>query len=172
MGCLVVLRLLHVLQPQRDTCVCNNEATDPETGQPYGVQDPGYESAYFEVGLVDYVNAYPNATIKAYGTISGERDMMREIYDHGPIACSADAEPMVEYTGGVLTKGAFDDVAHECAGEPGSSIDSEASLVPTGRPLEPTELPSALGSLSASDGKSSNGRSATRSCIDEIFLFA
>merc|ERR1719493_530533 len=34
---------------------------------------------------------YPNATIEEYGSISGESQMMAEIYQRGPISCGIDA---------------------------------------------------------------------------------
>ena len=58
------------------------------------------------------LNRYPNATISAYGTVSGERDIMEEIYHNGPVACSADADPMVDYEGGVLTEQTRDPIVN------------------------------------------------------------
>jgi len=47
---------------------------------------------------------YPNATISEYGTISGADSMMKEIFNRGPIACDVDANPMDEYTTGIITE--------------------------------------------------------------------
>eukprot|EP00928_Gymnodinium_smaydae_P003981 TRINITY_DN1139_c1_g1_i1.p1 TRINITY_DN1139_c1_g1~~TRINITY_DN1139_c1_g1_i1.p1 ORF type:complete len:366 (-),score=51.80 TRINITY_DN1139_c1_g1_i1:362-1459(-) len=48
---------------------------------------------------------YPNATISAYGSVSGKDDMMAEIRARGPIACGIDAEPLLNYNkeSGVIT---------------------------------------------------------------------
>merc|ERR1719188_309102 len=45
---------------------------------------------------------YPNATINHYGTISGPKNMMAELYQHGPIACGIDAEYILKYVGGII----------------------------------------------------------------------
>jgi len=46
------------------------------------------------------VDKYPNVTVEEFGSIVGADDMMKEIYARGPIACSVDAEPLHNYTGG------------------------------------------------------------------------
>merc|ERR1712217_40475 len=46
---------------------------------------------------------YPNATVAEYGSIQGKDAMMKEIYSRGPIACNVDAEPLLNYTGGIVT---------------------------------------------------------------------
>lgn len=51
------------------------------------------------------LSAYPNATVAAFGTVSGEEEIMLEVYRNGPVACSLDAEPLVDYTGGILRHG-------------------------------------------------------------------
>ncbi|CAM9776058.1 unnamed protein product, partial [Laminaria digitata] len=48
------------------------------------------------------VESYPNATVAEYGVVSGEADMMAEIFARGPIACEIDADPLHEYTGGLV----------------------------------------------------------------------
>jgi cathepsin X len=50
---------------------------------------------------------YPNATIAEYGHISGAAAMQKEIFARGPISCTIDAEPIVDYTGGIATKRSF-----------------------------------------------------------------
>jgi len=40
---------------------------------------------------------YPNATIAEYGSISGKRSMMKEIYNRGPIACGIDAMKLLNF---------------------------------------------------------------------------
>jgi len=46
---------------------------------------------------------YPNASISAYGTVSGQEQMMKEIYTRGPIACGIDASPILNYESGIAT---------------------------------------------------------------------
>uniref|UniRef100_A0A7S1ABD1 Peptidase C1A papain C-terminal domain-containing protein n=1 Tax=Noctiluca scintillans TaxID=2966 RepID=A0A7S1ABD1_NOCSC len=49
---------------------------------------------------------YPNATVSEYGSIIGKDAMQKEIYNRGPIACNVDANPILNYEGGVVrTKG-------------------------------------------------------------------
>jgi len=48
------------------------------------------------------VDTFPNASIAEFGQVSGEDDMMAEIFKRGPIACGVDAQPLDEYTGGIL----------------------------------------------------------------------
>jgi len=56
--------------------------------------------------------SYPNATVSAYGVVSGESAIMSEVYANGPVACSMDAEPIIAYHGGVLTEAATGAVNH------------------------------------------------------------
>jgi cathepsin X len=46
------------------------------------------------------IEHYPNATVTEYGTVTGEQEMMNEIYARGPIACGVNAAPLVNFTGG------------------------------------------------------------------------
>jgi len=45
---------------------------------------------------------YPNATISEYGHISGRDAMQKEIHSRGPIACTIDAQPLHDYTTGII----------------------------------------------------------------------
>lgn len=49
------------------------------------------------------LNRYPNATIAEHGSIKGKAAMMKEIYNRGPITCSVAADPILNYTGGIVT---------------------------------------------------------------------
>lgn len=44
------------------------------------------------------VESFPNATVAEYGTVSGEADIMAEVFARGPVACEIDASPLREYT--------------------------------------------------------------------------
>lgn len=46
---------------------------------------------------------YPNATISEYGSINGAKNMQKEILARGPISCGIDAEPILKYTGGIVS---------------------------------------------------------------------
>eukprot|EP00929_Paragymnodinium_shiwhaense_P032368 TRINITY_DN17948_c1_g2_i1.p1 TRINITY_DN17948_c1_g2~~TRINITY_DN17948_c1_g2_i1.p1 ORF type:complete len:398 (+),score=47.11 TRINITY_DN17948_c1_g2_i1:128-1321(+) len=57
-----------------------------------------------EKGPCTGLTSYPNATIADYGSISGKKAMMKEIYARGPIACGIDAQPLLNYESGVLNQ--------------------------------------------------------------------
>ena len=45
---------------------------------------------------------YRKYFIKEFGSVSGVDDMKKEIYLRGPIACGIDADPVEDYTGGIV----------------------------------------------------------------------
>jgi len=47
---------------------------------------------------------YPNATVAEYGSISGKRSMMKEIYNRGPIACGIDATKLLNFEKGIIAQ--------------------------------------------------------------------
>jgi len=49
------------------------------------------------------LNKYPNITISQYGEVSGKDDMMKEIFQRGPITCGIDAAPILKYEEGIST---------------------------------------------------------------------
>lgn len=49
------------------------------------------------------INKFPNATIAEYGRVSGEEDIMKEIYARGPVAAGIDAVKILDYQGGIAT---------------------------------------------------------------------
>ena len=53
-------------------------------------------------GVCNPIVYYPNATVASYGAVKGSHNMMVEIYNNGPIACGINAEPILDYTGGVV----------------------------------------------------------------------
>eukprot|EP00450_Noctiluca_scintillans_P000614 CAMPEP_0194480986 /NCGR_PEP_ID=MMETSP0253-20130528/3610_1 /TAXON_ID=2966 /ORGANISM="Noctiluca scintillans" /LENGTH=352 /DNA_ID=CAMNT_0039320439 /DNA_START=60 /DNA_END=1118 /DNA_ORIENTATION=+ len=56
-----------------------------------------------EGGSCSGLNAYPNATISDYGSISGISSMQNEIYQRGPIACGIDAMPLLNWESGIIS---------------------------------------------------------------------
>jgi len=54
-------------------------------------------------GKCTEIDFYPNATVAEYGVVDKDADkIMAEIYTRGPVAATINAEPIVEYTGGVF----------------------------------------------------------------------
>mmetsp|Transcript_30559 Transcript_30559/g.88765 ORF Transcript_30559/g.88765 Transcript_30559/m.88765 type:complete len:223 (-) Transcript_30559:421-1089(-) len=49
------------------------------------------------------IDFFPNASVAEFGVVRGEEDMMAEIFARGPLACGVDAEPILDYTGGVYS---------------------------------------------------------------------
>jgi len=52
-------------------------------------------------GFCSEIDSYPNATVAEYGSIGGIEDMKAEIYHRGPIAIGINAEPILNYQGGI-----------------------------------------------------------------------
>ena len=69
-----------------------------------------------EIGSCSGLNAYPNATISDYGSISGVSAMQKDIYQRGPIACGIDAMPLLNLESGIIS-------------DAGSSVDHVISVV-------------------------------------------
>mmetsp|Transcript_39782 Transcript_39782/g.124263 ORF Transcript_39782/g.124263 Transcript_39782/m.124263 type:complete len:333 (-) Transcript_39782:2485-3483(-) len=55
-----------------------------------------------EGGFCSEIDFYPNATIAEYGTISGEKAIMSEIYARGPVAAEVNASPLHNYENGIF----------------------------------------------------------------------
>lgn len=55
-----------------------------------------------EGGPCTGLSSYPNISISEYGSISGKKAMMREIFHRGPIACGIDANPLLNYEAGII----------------------------------------------------------------------
>jgi len=64
-----------------------------------------------EGGPCTGLSQYPNISISAYGSISGPKHMMREIFHRGPIACGIDAVPLLNYESGIV-KDAGESIDH------------------------------------------------------------
>ena len=58
-------------------------------------------------GFCAGLDYFPNATIAEYGTVVGESKIMAEVYARGPIAAGVNAEPILDYTGGVIPQTKF-----------------------------------------------------------------
>jgi cathepsin X len=54
-------------------------------------------------GFCSALDVFPNATVAEYGKVSGEDDLLAEIYARGPVACYVNASPLHEYEGGIFT---------------------------------------------------------------------
>jgi cathepsin X len=56
-------------------------------------------------GKCTNINYFPNATVAEYGVIESKDvdEIMSEIYTRGPVAATINAEPIVEYKGGIIT---------------------------------------------------------------------
>jgi hypothetical protein len=66
------------------------------------------------------VDKYPNATVVEHGDVSGADNMAKEIMARGPIACGVDANPLLNYTGGVIST-------------PGKGVDHIVSVIGWGK---------------------------------------
>eukprot|EP01060_Flectonema_neradi_P012070 TRINITY_DN189_c0_g2_i5.p1 TRINITY_DN189_c0_g2~~TRINITY_DN189_c0_g2_i5.p1 ORF type:complete len:316 (+),score=81.21 TRINITY_DN189_c0_g2_i5:54-1001(+) len=52
-------------------------------------------------GKCTEISRFPNATVAEFGSVTGEEDMMKEIYARGPIGCGVDATQILNYHGGI-----------------------------------------------------------------------
>jgi len=53
-------------------------------------------------GFCSEIDTFPNATVAEYGEVSGVNAMKAEIFRRGPIAIGINAEPVVNYQGGIF----------------------------------------------------------------------
>ena len=53
-------------------------------------------------GKCTKIDKFPNASISDFGRVTGYKNMMNEIYNHGPIACGINAKKILDYHGGVI----------------------------------------------------------------------
>jgi len=58
-------------------------------------------------GFCSEIDYFPNATVAEYGSVNGVDKMKAELFARGPIATGVNAEPVLEYTGGIY-KGPVD----------------------------------------------------------------
>jgi len=60
-------------------------------------------------GKCTEIDYFPNATVAEYGSVANDAThIMTEIYTRGPVAATINAEPIVEYEGGIFADGAAD----------------------------------------------------------------
>mmetsp|Transcript_34271 Transcript_34271/g.53242 ORF Transcript_34271/g.53242 Transcript_34271/m.53242 type:complete len:336 (+) Transcript_34271:78-1085(+) len=64
-----------------------------------------------EGGSCSGLTSYPNVTISDYGSISGASAMKKEIFARGPITCGIDANPLLNFESGIISKKS-DDTDH------------------------------------------------------------
>lgn len=55
---------------------------------------------------------FPTATVREYGEVYGEEDMMKEIFSRGPIACSLASDPLENYKGGIFNESTYAMIDH------------------------------------------------------------
>lgn len=73
---------------------------------------------------VDIVQ-YPNATIAEYGDVPPTVEALKaEIFHRGPVACGINAEPVIEYTGGVFDDATADTGVNHIISVIGWGVDS------------------------------------------------
>ena len=53
-------------------------------------------------GFCSALDSFPNASIAEYGEVSGEKEIMAEVYARGPVAAGIDANLLDDYSGGIL----------------------------------------------------------------------
>ena len=54
-----------------------------------------------DCGFCSALSTFPNATVAEYGMISGEKEIMAEIYARGPVSAGIDADGLRGYVGGI-----------------------------------------------------------------------
>ncbi len=81
-------------------------------------------------GVCSAVTNYTKYFASQYGSVSGEQNMMAEIYARGPISCGVDASVIENYTGGIF----YDKTGAD-------SIDHIISVVGWGYGVDPATCP-------------------------------
>lgn len=78
-------------------------------------------------GKCTEIDYFPNATVAEYGMVDQDVDqIMMEIYTRGPVAATINAEPIVEYTGGVFTDATQDQGTNHIVSIVGWGMDEES----------------------------------------------
>eukprot|EP00929_Paragymnodinium_shiwhaense_P007760 TRINITY_DN111678_c0_g1_i1.p1 TRINITY_DN111678_c0_g1~~TRINITY_DN111678_c0_g1_i1.p1 ORF type:complete len:458 (-),score=111.06 TRINITY_DN111678_c0_g1_i1:590-1921(-) len=61
------------------------------------------------VGMMDF----PKVRVAEHGIVRGQNQMLAELYTRGPMACNVNADPLEDYTGGIIPhKGVLGNVDH------------------------------------------------------------
>lgn len=77
-------------------------------------------------GKCTEIDYFPNATVAEYGMLDQDVDqIMTEIYTRGPVAATINAEPIVEYAGGVFTDASEDKETNHIVSIVGWGMDEE-----------------------------------------------
>ena len=80
-------------------------------------------------GACTEIDFFPNATVHEYGMIEFDDNVveriMTEIVVRGPVAATINAEPIVEYKGGVFTDDSFSDETNHIVSIVGWGMDEE-----------------------------------------------
>ncbi|GFH57436.1 cysteine proteinase [Chaetoceros tenuissimus] len=75
---------------------------------------------------IDY---FPNATVAEYGMVNQDVDeIMMEIYTRGPVAATINAEPIVDYTGGIFTDTQYSQETNHIVSIVGWGTDEETGI--------------------------------------------
>ena len=53
-------------------------------------------------GKCSKIDKFPNVSIAEFGLVIGYKNIMNEIYNHGPIACGINAKKIIDYKGGII----------------------------------------------------------------------
>lgn len=53
-------------------------------------------------GTCEAILKFPNVTVSNYGSVKGVKNIKTEIFLNGPIACGINAEPILDYKGGIF----------------------------------------------------------------------
>jgi cathepsin X len=78
-------------------------------------------------GKCTEIDYFPNATVAEYGMIDQDIDqIMLEIYTRGPVAATINAEPIVEYQGGVFDDTSFSQETNHIVSIIGWGVDEES----------------------------------------------
>mmetsp|Transcript_4748 Transcript_4748/g.5477 ORF Transcript_4748/g.5477 Transcript_4748/m.5477 type:complete len:347 (+) Transcript_4748:47-1087(+) len=77
-------------------------------------------------GKCTEIDYFPNATIAEYGMVDNDVDaIMAEIYARGPVAATINAEPIVEYSGGVFNSEEYSQSTNHIVSIVGWGMDEE-----------------------------------------------
>jgi cathepsin X len=76
-------------------------------------------------GACTEIDIFPNATVAEYGMVdSGDVEAIKaEIYVRGPVAATVNAEPIVEYKGGVFSDDSFSEATNHIVSIVGWGVD-------------------------------------------------